>query len=49
LVPLHDRIVDPSSFESQQIPRLIHVAWIRGTVTPMSRCLPPDFVDMAQR
>jgi hypothetical protein len=41
LVPLHDRIVDQSSFDSQKIPRLIHVAHI-------SRCLPPDFVVMAQ-
>jgi hypothetical protein len=42
LVPLYDRIVDPSSFGSQKIPRLIHVSW-------KSRCLSPDMVDMAQR
>jgi hypothetical protein len=49
LVPLHDRIVDPPSFDSQKIPRLIHVAWIRGTETPTSRCLTPGMVDMAQK
>jgi len=49
LVPLHDRIVDQSSFGPHKIPRLIHIAYIRGTETPTSRCLPPDLVATVQK
>lgn len=48
LVPLHHKIAEPSSVPPQRIPRLIHVAWVRGTTsTPASqcRCLPPAMVE----
>mmetsp|Transcript_30492 Transcript_30492/g.60333 ORF Transcript_30492/g.60333 Transcript_30492/m.60333 type:complete len:169 (+) Transcript_30492:521-1027(+) len=47
LVPLYDKIVDPLPDDKQQIPRSIHLAWIRGYRSPQSRCISSDMMEIA--
>jgi len=47
LVPLYDKIVDPLPDDKQQIPRSIHLAWIRGYHSPQSRCISRDMMEIA--
>lgn len=46
LVPLYDRIVKPLNTDEQKIPRVIHLAWIRGYSSPQSRCISKDMMDI---
>lgn len=52
LLPVLDRVIDKtnsSSLPPQLIPRIIHVAWIRGFPHPSPRCLPYDYVKFTDR
>lgn len=52
LMPLYDRIVYPvqSGDDNQTIiTKYIHMAWVKGSRTPQSRCLAPDMVNIAEK
>eukprot|EP00588_Corethron_pennatum_P013812 CAMPEP_0194274676 /NCGR_PEP_ID=MMETSP0169-20130528/7698_1 /TAXON_ID=218684 /ORGANISM="Corethron pennatum, Strain L29A3" /LENGTH=354 /DNA_ID=CAMNT_0039017937 /DNA_START=274 /DNA_END=1338 /DNA_ORIENTATION=+ len=49
LVPLYDKIVDPLPDDKQQIPRSIHLAWIRGYHSPQSRCISKDMMEIPRK
>uniref|UniRef100_A0A7S4N1V1 Uncharacterized protein n=1 Tax=Odontella aurita TaxID=265563 RepID=A0A7S4N1V1_9STRA len=49
LVPLYDKVVSDTSSGKQNIPRAIHMAWIRGFSTPQSRCISPDMMEIVDK